>query len=211
MDFMSWIPEGHRLLTVFLLQLGLIGFVYSWIVLGIFSVIGRLTMSLRIPGEIDTVLTVTIGHFLLTLFTTLTVFGAIEAEPLSMTLSVALGAVFLWITLSPELYEEYAGSANAQRTYSRLLFIVRLALIILWIAGLVAAGLESPELSIALLPVLSKWLRDAFSLPYFIGYLMGCIGVYTLFRSLFKALFSTFGLLGLLRDLFRAKTELEKN
>lgn len=203
MYLLEWVPAGYRSLVLFLLHLGLLSIAYAWILCIITSAAGKAWTKMQLPGDMDAILRITVGHALLTAMTILATRTAIAMEPGTMILYVILGCTLLWITLAPELYDEYAGSANRTQLRSRILFVVRFLLVVLWIAGLVIVIHRNIAIALFPLPWLNDRLGEAFTLPYSIGYLLGALGVYWLFRSFFKAVFATLGLLGDLANLFR--------
>ncbi|NOS67130.1 MAG: hypothetical protein HOO67_02080 [Candidatus Peribacteraceae bacterium] len=218
MPYFDWFPVEYRPLVYFLLQFGLVSVAYSWIVLSITSVIGMIWRMLRIPGDLGTFIKVTLGHPMLALVTILVLLMGITAEPSQRIFYTIIACAFLWVTLAPELYEDYGRSPSAQSSRSRLLFAVRLLLIIVWTAAVAASAMgnwfttliERPEWWFLVFLALktSQLIVWIFALPYFLGLAAGTFGAYSLFRSLFKALFATFGLLGELRHVSQPRSDL---
>ena len=159
--------------------------------------------KIRIPMDVGMLLKITAGHYVLTTLTIVLTMDATLASPNAAVLYTTLAAVFLWMTIAPELYEEYCRSANVQAQHSRSIFLLRFLLIITWVVVLVLSIQGTIMILVEQLLWAGRQLESALSLPYLVGIILGALSVYSLFRSIFKTLFSTLGLLGEVRNVFR--------
>jgi hypothetical protein len=196
MNPLDWIPLSERPLIIFLLHLGVLSFAYWWTVM----VVGR------IPKNIGAMLTVTVCHYLITAITILLAQRAIAVEPTRGMFYVIFAALFLWMTLAPELYEAYGSAANKQQPRNKWIFLLRLALILFWVITFFASIYSDANVVAPFVAILVDLLQRSLELPLLIGVMLGLLGVYSLFRSLFMALFATLGLVGVLKELFFSDT-----
>ncbi len=196
MWLLQWIPVSYQPIAVFLVQIGLLSFAYWIVSLVVFSPLDSLGAKFRIP--IGTILRITLGHYLLV---SIAILFVTKATPqLGLTAAVIGGAV-LWITMVSDLYEDTV-SVVLRTLTSKLLFIVRFALIVGWFTLYILSLQGSATILLDVTDDLADLLLQALTLPYSIGIVIGMLCAYSLFRSLWKAVFATFGLLGLLKDLF---------
>lgn len=205
MNPLDWIPVTERTLAVFLLQMGIVSFAYNIAVLCIALPVASLGFKLKSPVDLGALLTVTVGHYVLTVLMILLSLNAIVAEPERGVLYGLLSGLFLWMTFAPELFVAYGTSASKQKPRSSLLFILQCLLMVLWIVLLALSIHGDVHIVHPSLRPLVAWLDDALALPYMIGWILGTLGVYSLFRSIFRAIFATLGLFGEIGDIFRTR------
>ncbi len=203
MSLIQWLPDRFEPLALFLCHLGLLSFVYAWIVLTITGLIGSVFTKLRVPFDVGAVLRFTAGHYLLTAMTILAVLNPVQGDDGSKLLYGILATVFLWITLAPEMYEEYSSVPSDRQQRSRLLFVLRMALFVFWITALVLGVREVLSIVVQPLPEWNRLLESVLIMSGSIGIILGALGAYGLFRSLFRGFFATLGLLGEFRDMMR--------
>jgi hypothetical protein len=180
----------------FMLTIGVVSVAYAWIWMPIVQTgIGGLWKKLVKKGNLGTFLTATIGHGLL-VWASLAAVAVAFGQGEDIMILTILAAVFFWMATIGDLFEQHATTA-AQETTHRFIVGLRFTMLILWIAVIVWTITMQVTLLEAPITRVSEIFLMAWTLPYYVVVLIGLLGVYGLFRSIFKALFATAGVIGL--------------
>ncbi|MSR86887.1 hypothetical protein EXS70_01810 [Candidatus Peribacteria bacterium] len=193
MPFPAWLPDVYKPMVTYLLELGLVSMFYMWIFVNLAMLLGMASSSLKTRENIETVFTMTAGHYFLTAMASIVVIAAAKAEPQMWLVYTLIGACMVWGTMASELHEDIGGTVPEERMRMRHFFLTRFSLQAAWIFLFVLCAQGNISITNGVL----TWLDDLFPVllefPFAVGIIFALISVFSLLWVFFRALRSTFG------------------
>ncbi len=197
-DLISLLPSTLVPLAGFLLTLGIIHLAFVWVWTLVNSVIAAVVGIVLRHLPVASILTYTIGYYLLFAFTLEATLDFIREMPGFRIPGALLGLWSFYAIMSATLYDDYSTATKEETPKTRMIMNLCIAVVLLWVAAFCFSLTHWSALLISIVTRCYELIGLIASLP-FVGAIVGVVGVIFMIILSIRAFFATLGIIEYLK------------